>query len=150
MSVMLLIEHHFEFPSLIGDCTGSSESELTLKALLYVTFSCSFATFPTIRCSGSDVILIVSIPDICVLPYFLYSYENRLTRNTVYCDILSVRSNSGWLPIRCAYFILLHRVNQTASVFNGLKITDHCLAKFDYSCKSWLIIPAVSAIFSAA
>ena len=25
---MLLTEHHFEFPSLKGDCTGSSESTL--------------------------------------------------------------------------------------------------------------------------
>ena len=85
MSFMLLTEHHFEFPSLKGDCRGSSESEsaLTLKALLYVTFSCS------IRCSGSGVILIVSIPDICVLPYFLYSHEYRLTRNIVYCANLS-------------------------------------------------------------
>ena len=41
------------------------------------------------RCSGSGVILIVSIPDICVLPYFLYPHEYRLTRNTVYCAILS-------------------------------------------------------------
>ena len=44
--------------------------------------------FP-IRCSGSGVMLIVSIPDICVLSYFLYSHEYRLTRNTVYCAILS-------------------------------------------------------------
>ena len=47
-----------------------------------------FCQFP-IRCSGSGVIQIVSIPDICVLPYFLYSHEYRLTRNTVYCAILS-------------------------------------------------------------
>ena len=42
------------------------ESELTLMALLCVTFF-FFCHFP-IRCSGSGVILIVSIPDICVLP----------------------------------------------------------------------------------
>ena len=35
------------------------------------------------------LVLIVSIPDICLLPYFLYSHEYRLTRNTVYCAILS-------------------------------------------------------------
>ena len=35
-----------EIPSLKGDCTGSSESEPTLKALLYATFSCSLVTFP--------------------------------------------------------------------------------------------------------
>ena len=49
------------------------ESGLTLKALLYVTFSCYFVT------SVSGVILIVSIPDICVLPYFLYSQEIQYT-----------------------------------------------------------------------
>ena len=87
MSVMLLTEHHFEFPSLKGDCTGSSESELTLKALLYATFSCSFVTFP--KGVMDQVILIVSIPDICVFPYFLYSHEYRLTRNNIFCAILS-------------------------------------------------------------
>ena len=35
------------------------------------------------------VVLIVSIPDICLLPYFKYSHEYRLTRNTVYSAILS-------------------------------------------------------------
>ena len=35
------------------------------------------------------VVLIVSISDICLLPYFLYSHEYRLTRNTLYCAILS-------------------------------------------------------------
>ena len=35
------------------------------------------------------MILIVSIPDICVLPHFLYSHEYRLARNIVYCAILS-------------------------------------------------------------
>ena len=35
------------------------------------------------------VVLIVSISDICLTPYFLYSHEYRLTRNTVYCAILS-------------------------------------------------------------
>ena len=35
------------------------------------------------------VVLIVSVPDIYLLPYFLNSHEYRLTRNTVYCAILS-------------------------------------------------------------
>ena len=43
----------------------------------------------SIRCSGSGVVQIVSIPDICLLPYFLYSHKYRLTRNTVYCAILN-------------------------------------------------------------
>ena len=42
-----------------------------------------------IRCSVPCVVLIVSIPDICLLPYFLDSHEYPLTRNTVYCAILS-------------------------------------------------------------
>ena len=47
-----------------------------------------FGHFP-IRCSGSGVVLIVSIPDICLLPYYSYLHKYRLTRNTVYCAILS-------------------------------------------------------------
>ena len=35
------------------------------------------------------VVLIVSIPDICLLPYFLNSHEYLLTRKTFYCAILS-------------------------------------------------------------
>ena len=35
------------------------------------------------------MVLILSIPDIWVLPHFLYSHEYRLARNTVYCAILS-------------------------------------------------------------
>ena len=42
-----------------------------------------------IRCSVPGVVLLVSIPDTCLLPYFLYSHEYRLTRNTVYCAMLS-------------------------------------------------------------
>ena len=42
-----------------------------------------------IKCSVPGVVLTVSIPDICLLPYFLYSHEYRLKRNIVYCAILS-------------------------------------------------------------
>ena len=42
-----------------------------------------------IRCSVPGVVLIVSIPDICLLLYFLYSHKYLLTRNTVYCTILT-------------------------------------------------------------
>ena len=42
-----------------------------------------------IRCYVPGEVLIVLIPDICLLPYFLYSNEYQLTRNTVYCAILS-------------------------------------------------------------
>ena len=59
-------------------------------------------------CSGSGVILIVSIPDICVLPYFLYSHEYQLTRNTVYCAILSDQIVVGCplgVPIHISFVI---------------------------------------------
>ena len=35
------------------------------------------------------VVLNVWIPDICLLPFYIYSHEYRLTRKTVYCAILS-------------------------------------------------------------
>ena len=56
------------------------------------------------------VVLIVSIPDICLLPHFLYSHEYRLTRNTVYCAILSDQMVVGCplgVPISY-YFSILH------------------------------------------
>ena len=42
-----------------------------------------------IRCFVPGVVLIVSIHDICLLSYFLYSHKYRLARNTVYCAFLS-------------------------------------------------------------
>ena len=78
------------------------------------------------------MILIVSIPDICVLPYFLYSHEYRLTRNTVYCAILSDQIVVE-LPIRCAYFILdlicnLYD-NKEEGNYNQLKFATCMVAK---------------------
>ena len=53
------------------------------------------------------VVLIVSISDICLLPYFLYSHEYRLTRNTVYCAILSDKMVVGCaLGVPISYFKL--------------------------------------------
>ena len=53
------------------------------------------------------VVLIVSISDICLLPYFLYSQEYRLTRNTVYCAILSDQIVVGCpLGVPISYLIL--------------------------------------------
>ena len=119
---MLLTEHHLEFLSLKGGCTGSSESTLVkmthcwkshvaaqMKILMVCFKSPSALSLQDyfiflyseqrqftetlsslfIRCSMPGVVLIVSIPDICLLPYFLYSHEYLLTRNTVYCAILS-------------------------------------------------------------
>ena len=42
MSVKLLTEHHLDFPSLKGGCTGSSES-----------YTCQNATLLEITCRGS-------------------------------------------------------------------------------------------------
>ena len=54
----------------------------------------------------SGVVLIVSIPDICLLPYFLYSHEYRLTRNTIYCAILSDQIVVGCpLGVPISYYI---------------------------------------------
>ena len=57
-----------------------------------------------IRCSVPGVVLIVSIPGICLLSYFFLL--TQVPTHKKY-SILSypLRSNSGWLPIRCAYFI---------------------------------------------
>ena len=59
MSVMLLTEHHFEFPSLKGDCTGQSVWVDPQGASVCDVFL-FFCHFP-MRCSGSGVILIVII-----------------------------------------------------------------------------------------
>ena len=54
------------------------------------------------------VVLIVSIPDICLLPYFLYSHEYRLTRNIVYCTILSDQIVVGCpLGVPISYYIAI-------------------------------------------
>ena len=56
------------------------------------------------------VVLIVSIPDICLLPYFLYSHEYRLTRNIVNCAILSDQIAVGCLlgvPISYYVYIMI-------------------------------------------
>ena len=55
------------------------------------------------------MILIVSIPDICVLPHFLLSHEYRLARNTVYCAILSDQIVVGCpLGVPISYYIVCH------------------------------------------
>ena len=53
------------------------------------------------------MVLIVSIPDIWVLPHF-FILPRVPTRKKYRLLCYPLRSNSGWLPIRCAYFILLY------------------------------------------
>ena len=53
------------------------------------------------------VVLIVLIPDICLLPYFLYSHEYRLTKNNVYCAILTDQIVVGCpLGVPISYYII--------------------------------------------
>ena len=52
------------------------------------------------------VALIVSIPDLCLLPYF-FILTRVPTHKKYRLLCYPLRSNSGWLPIRCAYFILI-------------------------------------------
>ena len=54
--------------SLMATCGERAD----LLALMYVMFSFVFCHFP-IRCPESGVILYLSIPDLCLLPYF-YAY----------------------------------------------------------------------------
>ena len=63
------------------------------------------------------MILIVSIPDICVLPYFLYSHEYQLTRNTVYCAILSDQIVAG-----CTLGVPISYCKELSNVYTVLKI----------------------------
>ena len=61
------------------------------------------------RCSVPGVVLIVSIPDICHLPYFLYSHEYQFTRNTVYCAILSDQIVVGCpLGVPISYYLIVN------------------------------------------
>ena len=48
-----------------------------LLALLYVMFSCAFVTF-TYSVLGQVWYLIVSIPDLCLLPYFASMIKSTL------------------------------------------------------------------------
>ena len=53
------------------------------------------------------VVLVVLLPDTCLLPYFLYSHEYRLTRDTVYCAILSDQIMVGCpLGVPITYYAL--------------------------------------------
>ena len=63
------------------------------------------------------VVLIVSISDICLLPYFLYSHEYRLTRNTVYCAILSDQIVVGCpLGVPISYYLVNLKLLKTAVI----------------------------------
>ena len=56
----------YAFCSLVVTCW----EKVNLLALLYVMFSCVFVTFPN-GVLGQVWHLIVSIPDLCLLPYYV-------------------------------------------------------------------------------
>ena len=77
-----------------------------------------------IRCSVPGVVLIVSILDICILPYLLYSHEYRLTRNTVYCAIPSDQIVVGCpFGVPISYYSML-KYQYLTEVF--LNLRRHC------------------------
>ena len=57
---------------------GHLLENVDLLELLCVMFSCAFVTFPY-DFQGQVWYLIVSIPDLCHLPYFGSNYNNSLT-----------------------------------------------------------------------
>ena len=62
-------------------------------------------------------LLIVSIPDICLLPYFLYSHEYRFTRNTVFCAILSDQRVVGCpLGVPISYYNVIYQPSLFAHI----------------------------------
>ena len=87
MSVKLLTEHHLEFPSLKGDCTGSSESthvkmpdcwKSHVAAHIYLNF-----------CDLSST----AISSILFFPLPVYSSNHPGTRKyTSHCDLLALSS----------------------------------------------------------
>ena len=90
--VMKLLAFIFEQPSYKGlerKHTCFSAFKIACRIMLFPYTQSNGNLLNFIRCSVPGVVLIVSISDICLLPYFLYSHEYRLTRNTVYCAILS-------------------------------------------------------------
>ena len=64
------------------------------------------------------VVLIVLIPEICLLPYFQYSHEYGLTRNTVYCSVLSDQIVVGCpLGVPILYYFLFVIVKGKQFIF---------------------------------
>ena len=87
MRVMLLTEHHLEFLSLKGGCTGSSGSTLVKMTHCWKSQQRQFTETLLsllIRCSVPGVVLIVSIPSLLFILTRVPTHKN-----TVYCAILS-------------------------------------------------------------
>ena len=77
----------------------------------------------------------------CHCPVLLKVTPRCLWLSTKLTGILSKKS--------CRKILIFLRVNKTPLVFSGLNVTSHCLAQFDKSCISWLIIPAMSSMCAA-
>ena len=122
---MLLTEHHFEFPSLKGDCTGSSESERFCMWCFLVLLSLSYKVF-WVRC---DTNCIVSWH---VRSSLLFILTRVPTHKKYRILCYHLRSNSDWLPIRCAYFILAlytvhYQINQIRHIISKQKTKTKAL-----------------------
>ena len=92
------------------------------------------------------VVLIVSIPDICLLPYFLYSHEYRLTRNTAYCAILSDHIVVGCpLGVPISYLYPRYEVYRGYIVFAFSVIMFVCLSVCLFVCKLFFFVKDFSA-----
>ena len=76
MSVKLLIEHHLEFLSLIGGCTGLSESSLVKMPNCWkshVTAQKAYWTEPKKRNIARNISSLVSIQSFSISSFFLSS-----------------------------------------------------------------------------
>ena len=78
------------------------------------------------------VVLIVSIPDICLNPYFLYSHAFRLTRNTVYCAIVSDQIVVGCpLGVPISYYLVYAYSKGSGKTAHKVDIRKECFGIVD-------------------
>ena len=107
-----------------------------LRAFLLMEYS-SLHIIPRILVADRTMFSICE----CHCPVLLKVTPRCLWLSTILIGILS--------KISCGKILFFLRVNQIASVFSGLNVTSHCLAKFDNNCTSWLIILAMSSMCAA-
>ena len=82
-----------------------------------------------------SVVLIVSIPDICLLPYFLYSHEYGLTRNTVYCAILSDQIVVGCqFGVPISYYFVYITSNYFRQILSQLLTSSNQRSSYKVKC----------------
>ena len=81
-----------------------------LLALMYVIFSCIFVTFPcAVLGQVIDCIkwyLIVSIPDLCILPYFRLDKYSKVSRWFGSVPLIRVKLSVASMHV---YWLLMHK-----------------------------------------